>query len=99
MNLGECGAALAQVVIAGVKAAPLRGTASGAPRAGLSLGEARPAARAVPAEDNSRRSVRAFRNPACAGRASSWHLIVQLAVTASRAALRAVAGAIGCADP
>ena len=26
-----------------IKAAPLRGTASGAPRAGLSLGEARPA--------------------------------------------------------
>jgi hypothetical protein len=72
----------------GFKAAPLRGTASGAPRAGLWPWGPTRRARAVPG----RGCAAALEGSSAqtAGPSSSLP-IVQLAATASRAALRAVA--------
>ena len=76
----------------------MRGTASGAPRAGLSFGEARPARPRPPG-----RAAPLIRQPHLSRQQVQWpsspRSSVQLAVSASRAALRTVAGAIGSADP
>jgi hypothetical protein len=74
-----------------IKAAPLRGTTSGAPRAGRRLGSPAQRARADPAGAvpliQMADSLRELR----CRRPSSSLSIIRLAATASRAALRAVA--------
>ena len=75
-----------------IKAVPLCGTASGGPRAGLSPGEGRPARPRRPEAGGGTTDLEDLTATRRRAWPSSSLPIVRLAVTASRAALRAVAG-------